>query len=66
MRRPIVVTRSRPAMRLFDSTPCTTAGGAQQCYNGLPTIRRKTQWAMANAGGIINLAEEFVAKAQRG
>jgi chitinase len=33
---------------------CTTAGGAQQCYNGLPTIRRKTQWAMANAGGIMN------------
>jgi chitinase len=33
---------------------CTTAGGAQQCYNGLPTIRRKTQWALANAGGIMN------------
>lgn len=33
---------------------CTTANGAQQCYNGLPTIRRKTQWAMANAGGIMN------------
>jgi chitinase len=33
---------------------CTTAGGAQQCYNGLPTIRRKTQWAMQNAGGIMN------------
>jgi chitinase len=33
---------------------CVTAGGAQQCYNGLPTIRRKTQWAMANAGGIMN------------
>ena len=33
---------------------CATAGGAQQCYNGLPTIRRKTQWAMANAGGIMN------------
>ncbi|TWP54208.1 glycoside hydrolase family 18 [Lentzea tibetensis] len=33
---------------------CTTAGGAQQCYNGLPTIKRKTQWAMANAGGIMN------------
>ena len=25
-----------------------------QCYNGIPTIRRKTQWAMANAGGIMN------------
>jgi chitinase len=33
---------------------CVTANGAQQCYNGLPTIRRKTQWAMANAGGIMN------------
>ena len=33
---------------------CTTVNGAQQCYNGLPTIRRKTQWAMANAGGMMN------------
>jgi chitinase len=33
---------------------CTTVSGAQQCYNGLPTIRRKTQWAVANAGGIMN------------
>ncbi|MFD7659339.1 glycosyl hydrolase family 18 protein [Actinosynnema sp. NPDC059797] len=33
---------------------CTTVNGAQQCYNGLPTIRRKTQWARANAGGIMN------------
>ncbi|MEV4313176.1 glycosyl hydrolase family 18 protein [Actinocrispum sp. NPDC049592] len=33
---------------------CVNANGAQQCYNGLPTIRRKTQWAMANAGGIMN------------
>ena len=30
---------------------CTSAG---ECYNGLPTIRRKTTWAMANAGGIMN------------
>ncbi|MFG1608470.1 glycosyl hydrolase family 18 protein [Actinoplanes sp. NPDC049265] len=30
---------------------CTPAG---ECYNGLPTIRRKTQWAVANAGGIMN------------
>ncbi|MEU4625118.1 glycosyl hydrolase family 18 protein [Actinoplanes sp. NPDC023801] len=30
---------------------CTPSG---ECYNGLPTIRRKTQWAMANAGGIMN------------
>lgn len=33
---------------------CTTAGGAQECYNGIPTIKRKTQWALANAGGIMN------------
>ena len=33
---------------------CVTIGGAQQCYNGLPTVRRKTQWAVANAGGIMN------------
>jgi chitinase len=33
---------------------CVTAGGAQQCYNGIPTIKRKTQWAMANGGGIMN------------
>jgi chitinase len=32
---------------------CTTVNGAQQCYNGLPTIRAKTQWAKANAGGIM-------------
>ncbi|MDW5325087.1 glycosyl hydrolase family 18 protein [Plantactinospora sp. KLBMP9567] len=33
---------------------CTTAGGAQQCYNGIPTVKRKTQWALANAGGMMN------------
>ncbi|WFE39415.1 glycosyl hydrolase family 18 protein [Micromonospora sp. WMMD998] len=33
---------------------CTTAGGVQQCYNGLPTVKRKTQWARANAGGMMN------------
>ncbi|MDI5981185.1 glycosyl hydrolase family 18 protein [Amycolatopsis magusensis] len=33
---------------------CVTANGAQQCYNGIPTIKRKTQWAMANAGGMMN------------
>ncbi|BCJ68793.1 glycosyl hydrolase family 18 protein [Polymorphospora rubra] len=33
---------------------CTTVGGTQQCYNGLPTVRRKTQWALANAGGMMN------------
>ncbi|MET0234805.1 MAG: glycosyl hydrolase family 18 protein, partial [Kibdelosporangium sp.] len=32
---------------------CINSGG-QQCYNGIPTIKRKTQWAMANAGGIMN------------
>jgi chitinase len=33
---------------------CATVNGAQQCYNGIPTIKRKTQWAMTNAGGIMN------------
>jgi chitinase len=33
---------------------CVTVSGAQQCYNGIPTIKRKTQWAVANAGGIMN------------
>ncbi len=33
---------------------CTTVNGTRECYNGLPTIRRKTQWAMTNAGGIMN------------
>ena len=32
---------------------CINSGG-QQCYNGIPTIKRKTQWAVANAGGIMN------------
>jgi len=32
---------------------CINSGG-QQCYNGIPTIKRKTQWAMSNAGGIMN------------
>jgi chitinase len=30
---------------------CTPSG---ECYNGLPTIRRKTEWAKSNAGGIMN------------
>jgi GH18 family chitinase len=33
---------------------CIQANGAQQCYNGIPTIKRKTQWAVANGGGIMN------------
>jgi len=33
---------------------CTTVSGQLQCYNGIPTIKRKTQWAMANAGGMMN------------
>ncbi|MFE0592178.1 glycosyl hydrolase family 18 protein [Micromonospora echinospora] len=33
---------------------CATVGGAQQCYNGIPTVKRKTQWALANAGGMMN------------
>ncbi|MFK4087859.1 glycosyl hydrolase family 18 protein [Kribbella sp. NPDC020789] len=32
---------------------CVNIGG-QQCYNGIPTIKRKTQWAVANGGGIMN------------
>jgi chitinase len=33
---------------------CVTVSGVQQCYNGVPTIKRKTQWAVANAGGVMN------------
>ncbi|GHJ47745.1 hypothetical protein Cs7R123_50870 [Catellatospora sp. TT07R-123] len=33
---------------------CTTVNGTQECYNGIPTIKAKTQWAMANAGGMMN------------
>ncbi|MGS0683965.1 glycosyl hydrolase family 18 protein [Nakamurella sp. GG22] len=33
---------------------CATVAGVQQCYNGRPTVRRKTLWAMANAGGMMN------------
>ncbi len=33
---------------------CTSVGGVQQCYNGIPTVKRKTQWALANAGGMMN------------
>ncbi|GAA0895796.1 glycosyl hydrolase family 18 protein [Virgisporangium aurantiacum] len=32
---------------------CTTVNGSNECYNGLTTVRRKTQWAMANGGGIM-------------
>ena len=38
----------------FANQDCATINGVSECYNGLPTIRRKTQWAMANAGGIMN------------
>ena len=38
----------------YANQDCATINGAQQCYNGLPTVRSKTQWAMANAGGIMN------------
>ncbi|MFI7597518.1 glycosyl hydrolase family 18 protein [Actinoplanes sp. NPDC049681] len=38
----------------FANQDCATISGVNECYNGLPTIRRKTQWAMANAGGIMN------------
>lgn len=33
---------------------CYTVSGVQQCYNGVPTVKRKTQWALANAGGMMN------------
>jgi chitinase len=33
---------------------CTTVNGSWECYNGIPTVQRKTQWAMANGGGIMN------------
>ncbi len=33
---------------------CTVVQGTERCYNGRQTIRRKTQWAMANAGGLMN------------
>jgi len=33
---------------------CATVSGVQQCYNGIPTVKRKTQWALANAGGVMN------------
>jgi len=32
---------------------CTTVNGGQACYNGRPTVARKTQWALANAGGVM-------------
>jgi GH18 family chitinase len=33
---------------------CATYDGARQCWNGIPTITRKTRWAVANAGGMMN------------
>jgi len=33
---------------------CAYANGAQQCYNGVPTIRRKTQYMLVNGGGMMN------------
>ena len=53
-RRHHVLPAGRDGRRPTPTVDCTTVNGAQQCYNGLPTIRRKTQWAMANAGGIMN------------
>ncbi|UWP78562.1 glycosyl hydrolase family 18 protein [Dactylosporangium fulvum] len=32
---------------------CTTVNGSNECYNSLTTVRRKTQWAMTNGGGIM-------------
>jgi chitinase len=33
---------------------CATYNGARQCWNGIPTVTRKTRWAVANAGGVMN------------
>ncbi|GAA0813086.1 glycosyl hydrolase family 18 protein [Spirilliplanes yamanashiensis] len=33
---------------------CATINGTNECWNGLPTLRRKAEWARANAGGIMN------------
>ncbi|MFC5924562.1 glycosyl hydrolase family 18 protein [Micromonospora vulcania] len=33
---------------------CANVGGSQQCWNGIPTVKRKTQWALTNAGGVMN------------
>ena len=38
----------------FANQDCATVNGVQECYNGLPTIRRKTQYMMANGGGMMN------------
>jgi chitinase len=46
--------------QLVDTDPananrdCTTVNGGQACYNGRPTVARKTQWALANAGGMMH------------
>ncbi|MET7280665.1 glycosyl hydrolase family 18 protein [Kribbella sp. NPDC005582] len=32
---------------------CVQVSGTWECYNGIPTIRKKTKWAMANAGGVM-------------
>ncbi|WBQ03451.1 glycosyl hydrolase family 18 protein [Kribbella sp. CA-293567] len=32
---------------------CVSVSGTWECYNGIPTIRKKTKWAMANAGGVM-------------
>jgi len=33
---------------------CATVNGAQQCYNGMATVRNKTRYMMANGGGMMN------------
>jgi chitinase len=33
---------------------CAVINGTNECYNGLPTLRTKTRWALANAGGMMN------------
>jgi GH18 family chitinase len=38
----------------YANVDCATINGAQQCYNGIPTVKAKTAWAKANAGGVMN------------
>ncbi|GAB7052416.1 glycosyl hydrolase family 18 protein [Catenuloplanes indicus] len=33
---------------------CVVVNGKDECYNGLPNLRTKTSWALANAGGMMN------------
>lgn len=33
---------------------CTEVNGSRWCYNGIPTVQRKAQWALENAGGMMH------------